>query len=97
MLRNNIIGSWNLASYTEPTQPDGPDHYPHGRHAEDIIIYTDDGYMSAQIMTADRSPTTSPPPTAAQQSSPRQPRPATSPAAAPIPSMKPPAIANTTS
>lgn len=54
MLRENLIGSWNLVSYTERTYPDGPVSHPHGPNPVGLILYTPDGYMSAQIMTPDR-------------------------------------------
>ncbi|MDT5111332.1 MAG: hypothetical protein QOE20_3222, partial [Mycobacterium sp.] len=52
MRRDDILGTWVLASYTaetagEVTSPLGPE--PVG-----IIMYTPDGYMSAQLMRRDR-------------------------------------------
>lgn len=53
-LRNYIIGAWILESY-ESSDLDGSDvDYPLGADARGIIIYTADGYMSAQLMRADR-------------------------------------------
>lgn len=53
-LRDRLIGAWNLVSYreipvdgSEPFEPLG--HEPHG-----IIMYTPDGYMSAQLSKTDR-------------------------------------------
>lgn len=53
-LREQLIGAWKLASYqeipvdgSEPFEPLG--HEPHG-----LIIYTPDGYMSAQLAKPDR-------------------------------------------
>jgi hypothetical protein len=55
-LRTTIIGAWTLVSY-ESTALDGSDlHYPLGPDARGIIMYTADGYMSAQIMRAGRDP-----------------------------------------
>ena len=53
-LRDKIIGAWELVSYIERDSPDGPARYPHGEDALGLIMYTPDGYMSAQIMTPDR-------------------------------------------
>ena len=53
-LREHLIGSWRLVSY-EARQDDG--HrviYPLGKDARGYILYTPDGYMSAQIMQPDR-------------------------------------------
>jgi hypothetical protein len=53
-LRERLIGAWKLVSYREnpvdgsqPFEPLGPD--PQG-----IIMYTPDGYMSAQLAKPDR-------------------------------------------
>ncbi|WAJ46518.1 lipocalin-like domain-containing protein [Mycobacterium sp. Aquia_216] len=55
-LRTNLIGAWTLQSY-ESTALDGSDvTYPLGVDARGIIMYTQDGYMSAQLMRADRTP-----------------------------------------
>jgi Lipocalin-like domain len=55
-LRTRIVGAWTLMSY-ESTAVDGSDlSYPLGRDARGIIMYTADGYMSAQIMRSDRMP-----------------------------------------
>jgi lipocalin-like protein len=53
-LRKYIVGAWTLESY-ESSAIDGSDvRYPLGTNAKGIIMYTADGYMSAQIMRADR-------------------------------------------
>jgi hypothetical protein len=55
-LRANLIGAWTLESY-QSSSPDGSDvTYPLGVDARGIIMYTPDGYMSAQLMRADRTP-----------------------------------------
>jgi hypothetical protein len=55
-LRNHIIGAWYLQSW-ESFALDGSDlEYPLGPDARGIIMYTPDGYMSAQIMRPDRRP-----------------------------------------
>jgi hypothetical protein len=54
-LRANLIGAWTLQSYVS-TATDGSDMaYPLGVDARGIIMYTPDGYMSAQIMRSDRT------------------------------------------
>ncbi len=50
---NPFVGVWQLASWIL-TQPDGSVEYPYGKNAIGYLIYTADGYMSAQIMTPDR-------------------------------------------
>jgi hypothetical protein len=53
-LRHYIIGVWILESY-ERFDLDGSNvHYPLGSDARGTIVYTTNGYMSAQIMRADR-------------------------------------------
>lgn len=55
-LRDYLIGAWTLESY-QSSGLDGSDvRYPLGADARGIIMYTPDGYMSAQIMRADRAP-----------------------------------------
>jgi hypothetical protein len=55
-LRANLIGAWTLESY-QSIATDGSDvTYPLGVDARGIIMYTPDGYMSAQIMRAGRTP-----------------------------------------
>ncbi|MET0702662.1 MAG: lipocalin-like domain-containing protein [Mycobacterium sp.] len=53
-LREHLIGAWELTYYAERFGPDGPITYPHGENPTGLIMYTADGYMSAQIMTPDR-------------------------------------------
>ena len=50
---NPFVGTWKLVSWGV-TQPDGTIHYPYGKDAIGYLIYTADGYMSAQIMDTDR-------------------------------------------
>jgi Lipocalin-like domain len=54
MLRNDVLGTWELVSYTEGDNHGGPVTYPLGPDALGLIMYTGDGYMSAQIMRPDR-------------------------------------------
>jgi hypothetical protein len=53
-LRDKLVGAWELVSYIERDSPDGPVRYPHGQDAQGLIMYTPDGYMSAQIQSAGR-------------------------------------------
>jgi hypothetical protein len=56
VLRTSLIGAWTLQSY-QSSSIDGSDViYPLGIDARGIIMYTPDGYMSAQLMRADRTP-----------------------------------------
>jgi hypothetical protein len=56
VLRTNLVGAWTLQSY-QSTAVDGSDvSYPLGADAQGIIMYTPDGYMSAQLMRAGRTP-----------------------------------------
>lgn len=49
-IRQKLIGAWALVEYkTEPVNG-GPASYPLGQDAAGIIMYTPDGYMSAQLM-----------------------------------------------
>ena len=55
-LRANLIGAWTLESYESRSLDGAGVTYPLGRDAQGIIMYTPDGYMSAQLMRADRTP-----------------------------------------
>jgi hypothetical protein len=50
---NPFVGTWKLISW-EITQPDGTIHSPYGKDVVGYLIYTADGYMSAEIMDPDR-------------------------------------------
>ncbi len=53
-LRTQLIGAWELVSYIEfPVDGSAPS-YPLGENAKGLIIYTPDGYMSAQLMGENR-------------------------------------------
>jgi hypothetical protein len=55
-LRDRLIGAWKLVSYVEePVDGSAPFH-PMGEKPQGIIMYTPDGYMSAQLMRPDRRP-----------------------------------------
>ncbi len=48
-LRDRLIGAWTLVSYQE-IPVDGSDPFePLGHEPQGIILYTPDGYMSAQL------------------------------------------------
>jgi len=53
-LRTNLIGGWTLQSYEARSIDGSSVIYPLGAHAQGIIMYTPDGYMSAQLMRSDR-------------------------------------------
>ena len=54
MLREKIVGAWRLVSYVEQDDRGGPVTFPLGRDAVGLIMYTPDGYMSAQLMRSGR-------------------------------------------
>jgi hypothetical protein len=49
-LREQLVGAWKLVSYVEKPIDGSALFYPMGEKPEGIIMYTPDGYMSAQIM-----------------------------------------------
>lgn len=51
--RSPFVGVWKLVSW-EVAQPDGAIQYLFGRNVVGYLMYTADGYMSAQIMDPDR-------------------------------------------
>jgi len=48
------IGAWKLHSYSENPVDGAPPFHPMGSSPKGIIMYTPDGYMSAQFMLPDR-------------------------------------------
>lgn len=55
-LREQLVGAWKLHSYMEIPVDGSEPFYPLGRKPKGIIMYTPDGYMSAQLMAGDRQP-----------------------------------------
>jgi len=53
-LREQLIGAWKLVSYIETPMDGSPTRYPMGEKGQGIIMYTPDGYMSAQLMKPGR-------------------------------------------
>ena len=49
-LRERLIGAWKLVSYVEKPTDGSEPFYPMGKEPQGIIMYTPDGYMSAQLM-----------------------------------------------
>jgi hypothetical protein len=55
MLRKEqLIGAWKLESYTTQDVESGEVSYPMGRNPDGLILYTTDGYMSAQLGSRER-------------------------------------------
>lgn len=53
-LRERLIGAWTLVSYVEKPVDGSPTVHPLGEDATGIIMYTPDGFMSAQLMKSGR-------------------------------------------
>ncbi|MCX4774394.1 lipocalin-like domain-containing protein [Streptomyces sp. NBC_01260] len=53
-LRERLIGAWNLVSYQEIPVDGSEPFEPLGHSPRGIIMYTPDGYMSAQLAKPDR-------------------------------------------
>lgn len=53
--RETVVGAWKLVEYSiENKNKRGEKIYPLGKDATGFILYTPDGYMSAQIMESGR-------------------------------------------
>jgi hypothetical protein len=55
-LRAKLIGAWKLVSYEERPIDGSPSVYPMSDDPKGIIMYTPDGFMSAQLMHPERAP-----------------------------------------
>jgi hypothetical protein len=53
---NPFLGTWKLVSW-ENSGPDGVVTYPFGKSAVGYLLYTEDGFMAAEIMDPDRRQT----------------------------------------
>jgi Lipocalin-like domain len=53
-LREQLVGAWKLVSYVEKPVDGSDPFYPMGEEPQGIIMYTPDGYMSAQLMRPGR-------------------------------------------
>ena len=53
-LRDRLIGAWTLQSYIAFPVDGSPPFHPLGEDARGLILYTPDGYMSAQLMRVGR-------------------------------------------
>ncbi len=49
LVRNAILGSWELESFASRDTATGETRYPMGSNPRGLILYTDDGFMSAQL------------------------------------------------
>jgi hypothetical protein len=55
-LRESLIGAWTLEAYVERPVDGSSDRHPLGEDATGLILYTPDGFMSAQLMRQGRRP-----------------------------------------
>ena len=55
LLREALIGAWRLVSCVETDIETGEVFLPMGPHPAGFILYTPDGYMSAQLSSPDRA------------------------------------------
>src|SRR5947209_18336000 len=55
-LRDQLIGAWKLICHAERPVDGLPSFYPMSEKPMGIIMYTPDGFMSAQLMHPDRKP-----------------------------------------
>ena len=54
--KEQLIGAWTLESYTVQDVESEEVSYPMGPNPEGLILYTTDGYMSAQLSCGERDP-----------------------------------------
>ena len=55
-LREQLLGAWTLSSCVERDIETGIENHPFGERPLGLILYTPDGYMSAQLQRPERPP-----------------------------------------
>jgi hypothetical protein len=56
-LRDRLIGAWELVTYhTELLSDPSNKVYPYGTDVRGMIVYTPDGYMSANVLRLGQAP-----------------------------------------
>jgi Lipocalin-like domain len=55
-LRERLVGAWALMSFVERDIETGVENHPFGEHPLGLILYTPDGYVSAQLQRPERPP-----------------------------------------
>jgi hypothetical protein len=55
-LRDQLVGAWELTSFIERDIATGVENHPFGKHPQGLILYTPDGYVSAQLQLPERPP-----------------------------------------
>jgi hypothetical protein len=55
-LKEQLVGAWTLSSCVERDIQTGVENYPLGENPLGLILYTPDGYMSAQLQRPERPP-----------------------------------------
>jgi hypothetical protein len=58
-LRDALLGAWELASFVAADGVTGAERHPLGTSPRGLILYTADGFMSAQLSKARISTSTS--------------------------------------
>jgi hypothetical protein len=56
ILRDQLVGAWTLNSCVERDIETGLENYPFGERPLGLILYTPDGYVSAQLQRPERLP-----------------------------------------
>jgi hypothetical protein len=55
-LREQLVGAWALSSFVERDIQTGVENHPFGKRPLGLILYTPDGYVSAQLQRPERPP-----------------------------------------
>ncbi len=53
-LREQLVGAWTLTGFVERDIGTGVENHPFGEHPLGLILYTPDGYVSAQLQLPER-------------------------------------------
>jgi hypothetical protein len=53
-LREQLVGAWALSTFVERDIETGVENHPFGKRPLGLILYTPDGYVSAQLQRSER-------------------------------------------
>jgi hypothetical protein len=59
-IRDQLVGTWTLINFVVRNLVTGVEEQPWGEHPRGLILYTPDGYVSAQLQRSEQAPHSDP-------------------------------------